>query len=56
MPVNFLQADWNFLDKKMKKKISLKFGCPRRELNPGLWTHSQVSKPLDYKEFMKINA
>ena len=54
-PVNFLQADWNYLDKKMKKIFFLKFRHPRRESNPGLWVNRQVSTPLDYEGFIKTN-
>ena len=41
MPVNFLQADWNFLDKKMKKKIFPKIRAPAKGIEP--WPLSSQS-------------
>ena len=47
--VSFLQAVWNFFLKKWRRKKFLKFGCPRRDSNSGLWSDSQMSNPIDHE-------
>ena len=51
--VNFLQALFRKISKKMKKIFSIKWVRPRGESNPGLWVDRQVSNPLYYEGFTK---
>ena len=50
MAVNYLQALFRKISKKMKKKFSIEWVHPQGELNPGLWVDRQISNPLRYEQ------